>query len=108
MIAVGAIKNPDPQHVQDFSLRSGYAIGAGVRELGYVTVHDQFRGRGLAMLICSRLLSNYSQTLFATTSNPAMIALFERLGWNKVGSPWPSELNYNVQLTLWVRNARNV
>lgn len=107
MVAVAAIKNPGLQHVHDFSIRSGYAIGAGMRELGYVTVQNQFRGWGLATLICARILSTYAEPLFASTSNPAMIALFERQGWKKVGTPWPSGLDHNLQLTLWVWNLKS-
>jgi ribosomal protein S18 acetylase RimI-like enzyme len=106
VVGVAAVKNPLGSYVKGITKKSGYAIPPGARELGYVATAENFRGRGIARMVCEHLAGIYGQALFATTSQPAMQRILRGLGFAGIGLSWKSQRDRGARMELWVRDMR--
>lgn len=100
LVAMGAIKPWRMNYFWEIEKRSGYSFPCRMLELGYIVVDKQRRGAGLGERIVRELLTEV-WNLFATTSNPAMMTVFRKTGFDKVGKEWQSKKG--DMLSLWVR-----
>lgn len=100
LIGMGAIKSRLPEYNEKISERSGFILSPHLRELGYIVVEKQHRGRGFSKEIVRRLL-DFDDHVFATTSNYAMSRVFHTFGFIQRGEEWQGK--EGDTLTLWVR-----
>lgn len=62
-------------------------------ELGYTVTKADFGGNGISFKLNSKLLSNIDSGVYATTANPIMIHLLEKLKFRKLGNPFKGKIN---------------
>jgi RimJ/RimL family protein N-acetyltransferase len=104
VIGVGAIKDQRPQYAAGIASdkKSGYKFDPNMHEFGYVVVKESHQGNGHSRQITEKLLSLLSgKPLFATTSNPRMIATLTKYGFTQRGKTWKSPRGKD--LTLWIK-----
>ena len=109
LTGVAALKNPIPRYRQTIKSNSGVSVEASdfPFELAYVVVLSSARGQGLSgELTRAALSASGGSGVFATarTDNAPMHATLEKLGFEKVGSPYASGRR-NHQLQVFVRPA---
>lgn len=105
LVGVGAIKNPEEQHIKTVSEESKFERLKGYgRELGWICVHPEHRGIGLGRLIVKVLLREYKEALWATTreNNFSIHKILSEVGFYWVGESYESEIG-DYRLLLWVR-----
>lgn len=100
LVGMGVLKGRLPEYNEKISMRSGYPLPSGMREIGYIGVAKAYRGQGLATQIVKQLLK-YDDWIYATTSSLPMMYVFRREGFYPQGHPWHSK--EGKELTLWVK-----
>jgi RimJ/RimL family protein N-acetyltransferase len=93
LVAIAGLKSPDGEFVRWTFERAGSGVrpGDGERELGWVFVLPDHRGRGTARALCRGLLEWAGGTpVFATTrpDNEPMIHILEELDFVRAGEPF--------------------
>jgi predicted GNAT family N-acyltransferase len=106
LIGTAALKRPSDGH------RRGEFRKAGVErladaypvELGWIVVHEDYRGRGHAHALVTKAL-DISPKLgtYATTKSDQMRVILPQHGFLILGERYPSELNPNAELSLFGR-----
>lgn len=106
LIGTAAIKRPHPGHRRDEFAKAGAMPHADSfpLELGWVVVHPDHRQRGLGRaMVAAAVSAAPREGLYATTKTEGMKRILARLGFEKLGSEYPSALNTHVPVTLFVR-----
>lgn len=107
LIAVGALKNPDPDYrLRVFTTYAGLTTAADswpVYEVGFFSIARDWQGQGLGRRILQALVNEMPHTsLFATTRTPGMVHLLEEQGFTAVGKRWVTA-SEQVPLALYIR-----
>ena len=100
IVGVGVIKPDRPSYTKKVAKQSGAKLHREMRELGYVTVMKEHRGRGISRAIVQVLLSAHETPLFATTSVARMKSTLEQFGFVQQGKEWTGR---GGELSLWVK-----
>jgi RimJ/RimL family protein N-acetyltransferase len=104
VIGVGAIKDQRPEYAARIASerKSGYKFDSHMHEFGYVVVKKSHQGKGYSAQITEKLLSLLpSKPVFATTSNPRMLATLKKYGFTRRGKTWKSPKGKD--LSLWIK-----
>jgi RimJ/RimL family protein N-acetyltransferase len=105
IVGVGAIKHQRHQYAAGIAgdKKSGYQFDPHMHEFGYVVVKESHQGNGYSKQITEKLLSLLpGKPLFATTSNPRMIATLTKYGFTQRGKAWKSPKGKD--LSLWIKD----
>lgn len=105
VIGVAAVKDQRPQYAAGIASerKSGYQFDALMHEFGYVVVKESHQGKGYSARITEKLLSLLpGKPLFATTSNPRMLATLQKYGFTQKGKTWKSPKGKD--LSLWIKD----
>jgi RimJ/RimL family protein N-acetyltransferase len=102
-VGVGAIKRQRPRYAADKAHQSGVPFDPAMAEIGYVAVDVNRQGHGISNRIVTKLLSQHTASLFATTSNERMKRVLRSAGFERRGREWDGE---HGRLSLWIRNAQ--
>jgi RimJ/RimL family protein N-acetyltransferase len=105
VIGVGAIKDQRPEYAARIAseMKSGYEFDPHMHEFGYVVVKESHQGKGHSAQITEKLLSLLpGKPLFATTSNPRMLATLKKYGFTQKGKTWKS--SKGKELSLWIKD----
>jgi GNAT superfamily N-acetyltransferase len=107
LIAVGAIKNPDPDYQRRvFTTYAGLTTPVDtwpVYEVGFFSIARDWQGQGLGRRILQTLVNEMPHTpLFATTRTPGMVHLLEEQGFAVVGERWVTA-PAQAPLSLYIR-----
>jgi GNAT superfamily N-acetyltransferase len=105
VIGVGAIKSQRPQYAIGIASdkKSGYKFDPHMHEFGYVVVQESHQGNGYSKQITEKMLSLLpGEPLFATTSNPMMVATLTKYGFTQRGKTWKSP--NGKDLSLWIKD----
>lgn len=108
LIAVGALKNPDPDYRQRvFTTYAGLPTTADswpAYEVGFFSIARDWQGQGLGRRILQALVNEMPHTpLFATTRTPGMVRLLEEQGFAVTGKPWVTAPG-QAPLVLYIRH----
>lgn len=100
VLAVASLKRPDTNYRNGVFEKAGVEIdGFGAAaELGYVTVDDSMRGKGLARRLVAPLMKKRGGPYYATTDLCAMKTILSRAGFAQQGSEWEGQRGL---LSLW-------
>lgn len=106
LIGTAAVKDPNPDH------RKGYFVKAGEPtreemfpfELGWVVVHPDYQGQGLARRLIETAISATPKGMYATTKTDRMIKILPDYGFIKMGTKFPSVEDPTAELLLLVRS----
>lgn len=104
VIGVGAVKGQRPRYAAGIASdkKSGYQFDSHMHEFGYVVVKESHQGKGYSARITERLLSLLpGKPLFATTSNPRMLATLKKYGFTQKGKTWRPK---DKDLSLWIKD----
>lgn len=102
IVGVGVIKPRREEYANQVAKRSGYRLAPELHELGYVTLHRDYQGKGLSHEIVGALVSAFAdQPIFATTSSGAMKTALSRVGFEPRGVEWKG--SKGDLLSLWLR-----
>lgn len=107
LIAVGAIKNPDPGYQQRvFATYAGVSMATETwptHEVGFFSIAPGWQGQGLGRRILQALINEMPHTpLFATTRTPGMMRLLEMQGFVVTGERWVTAAE-QTPLALYIR-----
>lgn len=102
IVGLGAIKQARPWYAAKIAQRSGTTVDPGMNELGYVAIDRTHRGQHLSTRIVETLVSNFGESLFATTDSEPMKCALQRNGFVRQGHEWDGKRGC---LSLWVRKA---
>jgi len=107
LIAVGAIKNPNPGYQQRvFATYAGLTDPSDTwpaHEVGFFSIAREYQGQGLGRRILQALINEMPHApLFATTRTPGMVRLLEEQGFAAVGKRWVTATE-QVPLALYIR-----
>lgn len=108
LLGVAGLKRPSAHHRVEIEGGSQVRIGSDefAYELGWVFVKPQARRRGISLSLGEAILRHAVNTRVFSTSNTlrtAMHRTLTKLGFERVGSTWPSAQNTGEQLALFVR-----
>lgn len=109
LVGVAALKRPQPSYRSRISSISGALLPAAEFpfELGWVSVSPEARGQGLSFSMSDAALGQSGGArVFATShvDNIAMHRSLAKLGFQRVGDPYPSS-QANRLLQVFVRHA---
>jgi len=97
IVGVAALKVPLEDYRTTLKEKSGHELSQSAfpRELGYVAVHTEHGGRGLARSLCDFAMRYAGdQGVFATTGTPQMLtSILPKLGFRWVGKVWLGDPN---------------
>lgn len=102
IVGVGAIKRKRMEYAQRIAKKAKHEFPPETLELGYVTVDERHRNKGLSHRITSSLLAAYNGRLFATTYDKYMKRTLENAGFEKKGKQWKGRAH---MLSYWERGA---
>jgi GNAT superfamily N-acetyltransferase len=108
LVGVAAIKAPSDDYRHDQFTKAGVPERANdyPTELGWIVVHEQYRGEGYArMLVETALAAAVDNGVYATTKSESIRHILPDYGFIIQGSGYASELEPDVQLTLLARLA---
>jgi hypothetical protein len=90
IVGVSVLKRPDDDYRKKIfvSAKSPMEGFESAAELGYVTVAERVRGRGLAGRLVGDLATKLDVPTYATTGNDTMIRHLAEVGFRQVGSKW--------------------
>ncbi len=88
IVGGGAIKRIRTCYANGIALKSGFRFDNTIRELGYVAIDDEHRGKRLSHRIVATLLTEYVGPLFATTDNEHMKRTLAAAGFIRKGHEW--------------------
>jgi hypothetical protein len=106
IVAVGAIKAPDHDHLRGVAERSQTPQVTSCRgELGYLFTEVRHRGKGYSGRLVKGLLAGFRGPLYATarSGNTPSESLLRRADFIQSGKPWPSREHPDKHLRLWLR-----
>ena len=95
IVGIGTIKRERPDYAKRISQKSGVQFPGETRELGYVAVSAEHRGKHLSHCIARALLNRYEGRLFATTSSDPMKRTVARFGFAQKGNEWKGRQNHS-------------
>lgn len=100
VLAVASLKKPNPNYRIGVFEKASVSLGRlqSAPELGYVTVDEKMRSKGLAGKLVSVLLDNLEEPCYATTNNNSMKRILERAGFSEKGQAWKGQRG---SLSLW-------
>ena len=67
-------------------------------EVGYVTVHKDYRGQKLGQQLVEAAITEDRLTCYATTDDPAMKTILSKVGFARQGDEWQGTRG---KLSLW-------
>jgi len=107
LIAVGAIKNPNPGYQQRvFATYAGLTAPSDTwpaHEVGFFSIARDYQGQGLGRRILQALINEMPHTpLFATTRTPGMVRLLEEQSFVVTGERWVTAPD-QTPLALYIR-----
>jgi predicted GNAT family N-acyltransferase len=92
MIAIAAVKKPSETYKSEVFRKAKTLENPTIYffELGWIYVSNSFRGQGISRNLCSELLIDIKQSIFATTAcdNAPMQRILMNLGFEKSGQPY--------------------
>lgn len=102
VIGVASIKAPGREYRRRVFRKAAVTLSgfSCAPELGYVTVHNNWRGQGIAKILVQSVLRNISEPCYATTDDSSMKAILEKLGFSMQGKEWNGQRGL---LSLWTR-----
>ncbi len=103
VVGVGTIKRSRHLYNKKISKRSSATLDRYVRELGYIAIHESHSGHNLCHKIVAKLLTGYSEALFAITDNNRVKKVLHTEGFEECGTPWEGRRG---TLSLWFRPVR--
>lgn len=92
-VGVAARKVPKDSYRRGLEEKSGQGLPKGEYpfELGYVSVHPDYEGRGIGRELSEKAVGlSEGQGIFATTADSGMIRILSGLGFSCVGRSWPN------------------
>ncbi len=105
-VAIGAIKQKTPSDFNPEKANLPQLSNQFEWELGYLYTRKNFEGQGIASSMAKLLVQNYGQgNLMASTeikTNPAMVHILEKNGFNLYGKTWKSNI-HNNELGLFLK-----
>lgn len=101
IVGLGTITRPRPSYARSIGENSRVRFAPDLPELGYVAVSSGHRGRGVSKAIVAKLLEDFDDSLFATTSSPPMRRALRANSFERRGRSW--ELA-NSRLSLWIHD----
>ena len=101
IVGAGALKTPLRHYRQSRFANAGASIDGfeEALELGYVVVHNDWRGQRLSGDLVQAIAKTIDGPVFATTDNDIMFNNLARSGFVKVGTDWQGS---KALLSLWV------
>jgi hypothetical protein len=103
VIGVGVIKRCRPKYASRIAKSSGFSLNHDIHELGYVSVDESKRRRGISHQITGLLLTHFRERpLFATTSDYGMKRTLSAAGFTQEGSEWAGKYG---RLSLWIKTS---
>ncbi|HBB89500.1 MAG TPA: hypothetical protein DC047_17995 [Blastocatellia bacterium] len=100
IVGIGVIKERRPKYAVRKATDSGFQFDKNTLELGYVAVDSNHRNKGLSVCIAARLVAEYRDQLFATTSDAFMKKTLGKVGFRKKGAEWKGTKS---MLSLWYK-----
>ena len=101
IVGIGVIKPVRRGYAKTVAKRSGSELDPEMHEMGYITVREDHRRRGIAFAIAQALDSEHKAPLFATTSDESMKRTLGQRGFVPRGNEWTGDRG--SVLSLWVR-----
>lgn len=100
VVGVVSIKEPYPSYRKKVFNKAGVEMSSfsTAPELGYVTVHEDWRGRKLAQRLVGAALGDTSEACYATTDDASMKAILSKAGFCRQGAEWKGARGL---LSLW-------
>ena len=102
IVGVGVIKPSRQRHAKTVAEGSGVDLDPEMHELGYITVREDHRRRGIARALVQVLDTEHEAPLFATTWKKSMKDLLGEFGFVQRGDEWTGDRDND--LSLWVRD----
>lgn len=92
-VGVAALKVPKDTYRRNIEVESGERIPVKTFEfeLGYVSVHQNYRRKGLGKSLTERVVSLSSFGLFSTTGSCSMMRILCDSGFSRIGNPWRND-----------------
>lgn len=111
IVGAGALKIPQLGYRDGFVAKAGVALPVEIYpyELGYILLHEDMRGRGLARKLMEGALQFAGKEgVFATvrTDNGAMRACLSKYDFDMAGEPYPGMQDRRI-IQLYVRKPRD-
>lgn len=98
--AVAALKNPDPAYREDVFAKANVPIAQfqNAPELGYLTVTETMRGKGIGKDLARALLQDLREPCYATTDSDVMKKILQSVDFSQEGDEWEGQRG---TLSLW-------
>lgn len=102
IIGIAAVKNPAAHYREGVFGKANFDISGyeTARELGYVSIADDMRGKHIPSGLIDALLADAKEPIYSTTDNASMGKTLARAGFAVAGSEWKGRKG---MLSLWLR-----
>jgi len=101
LVGVSTIKNPIISY-RNRTFKRGNIEGDATKfkyELGYSVTKKGYQGKGINYKLNNKLISNICDgNIYATTGNPRMVYLLEKLDFKPIGEKYKGEYNDELQI----------
>ena len=106
VVGVVSIKEPSPNYRKGVFQKAEAlsTLFSAAPELGYVTIHKEWRGRKLAQKLVGAALQELTETCYATTDDASMKAILSKVLFSQLGKEWKGARGV---LSLWTLNDRS-
>ena len=107
LIGISAIKIPSENYKNKiFNNAKIHKVGQDFKyELGYSYTEEKYRGRQISYKLNLQLVSAMEEeNIYATTGNPGMKRILEKIGFLKIGKSYRGDYNEDIEILGLERN----
>lgn len=100
IVGVVSIKEPENSYRRGVFAKAKVNISrhSNAPEVGYVTVHKDYRGKNLGQRLMEAVMTEDRMTCYATTDNSSMKIILSKVGFSRQGDEWQGTRG---KLSLW-------